>query len=35
MGDTTASVPELNNIANLKNMPMSDLLDRINNTKDL
>ena len=35
MGDTTASVPELNNIANLRNMPMSDLLDRINNTKDL
>jgi hypothetical protein len=35
MGDTTASIPELNNIANLKNMPMSDLLDRINNTKDL
>ena len=35
MGDTTASVPELNNIANLKNMPMSDLLDRINNAKDL
>jgi hypothetical protein len=35
MGDTTASIPELNNIANLRNMPMSDLLDRINNTKDL
>ena len=35
MGDTTANVPELNNIANLRNMPMSDLLDRINNTKDL
>jgi len=35
MGDTTASVPELNNIANLQNMPMADLLDRINNTKDL
>ena len=35
MGDTTASIPELNNIANLKNMPMSDLLDRINTTKDL
>ena len=35
MGDTTASIPELNNIDNLRNMPMSDLLDRINNTKDL
>ena len=35
MGDTTSNIPELNNIANLKNMPMSDLLDRINNTKDL
>jgi len=35
MGNTTASIPELNNIANLRNMPMSDLFDRINNTKDL
>ena len=35
MGDTTASIPELNNINNLRSMPMADLLDRINNTKDL
>jgi len=35
MGDTTASIPELNNVDNLRNMPMLDFLDRINNTKDL
>ena len=35
MGDTTASIPELNNIDNLRNMPMAEFLDRINNTKDL
>ena len=35
MGDTTASIPELNNIDNLRNMPMTEFLDRINNTKDL
>ena len=35
MGDTTASVPELNNIDNLRSMPMTDFLNRINNTKDL
>ena len=35
MGDTTASIPELNNINNLRNMPMIDFLDRINNAKDL
>ena len=35
MGDTTASIPELDNIANLRNMPMPDFVDRINNTKDL
>ena len=35
MGETTAAIPELNNINNLRNMPMIDFLDRINNTKDL
>jgi hypothetical protein len=35
MGDTTAAIPEFSNIKNLANMPMSDFLDRINNTKDL
>ena len=35
MGNTTASIPELNNIDNLRNMPMAEFLDRINNTKDL
>jgi hypothetical protein len=35
MGDTTASIPELNNINNLRSMPVTDFLDRINNTKDL
>jgi hypothetical protein len=35
MGDTTASITELNNIDNLRNMPMTEFLDRINNTKDL
>jgi hypothetical protein len=35
MGDTTASIPELNNIDNLRSMPMADFLNRINNTKDL
>jgi hypothetical protein len=35
MGDTTASIPELNNIDNLRSMPMTDFLNRINNTKDL
>ena len=35
VGNTTSSIPELNNIGNLRHMPMSDLLDRINNTKDL
>jgi hypothetical protein len=35
MGDTTASIPELNNIDNLRSMPMTDFLNRINNAKDL
>lgn len=35
MGETTAAVPELANIDNLRHMPITDFLDRINNTKDL
>jgi hypothetical protein len=35
MGETTAAIPEFNNINNLRHMPMTDFLDRINNTKDL
>ena len=35
MGDTTAAIPELNGVSNLRNMPMAEFLDRINNTKDL
>ena len=35
MGKTTAVIPELTNIDNLRHMPMTDFLDRINNTKDL
>ena len=35
MGDTTAAVPELANVDNLQHMPITDFLDRINNTKDL
>ena len=34
MGETTADIPELKNVNNLRNMPMSDFVDRINNTKD-
>lgn len=34
-GETTATIPELTNINNLRHMPMTDFLDRINNTKDL
>jgi hypothetical protein len=34
MGETTADIPELKNINNLRNMPMSEFLNRINNTKD-
>ena len=35
MGETTAAIPELTNVDNLRHMPMTDFLDRINNTKDL
>ena len=35
VGDTTAAIPEFSNVDNLRHMPMSDFLDRINNTKDL
>lgn len=35
MGNTTAHVPEFDNLPNLHNMPLDQLLDRINNTKDL
>ena len=35
MGETTSSISEFNNINNLRHMPMTDFLDRINNTKDL
>lgn len=35
MGETTVDVPELKNIANLRNMPISEFVDRINNQKDL
>jgi hypothetical protein len=35
VGATTAVIPELTNIDNLRHMPMTDFLDRINNTKDL
>lgn len=35
LGETTATVNELNGLANLKHMPMADFLNRINNTKDL
>ena len=34
-GETTATVNELNGLANLRHMPMADFLNRINNTKDL
>jgi hypothetical protein len=34
-GTTTASIPELSNIPNLLHMPITDFIDRINNTKDL
>ena len=35
MGNTTAAIPEFANVDNLRHMPMTDFLDRINNTKDL
>jgi hypothetical protein len=34
-GETTATVNELNGLANLRHMPVADFLNRINNTKDL
>jgi hypothetical protein len=34
-GETTATVNELNGLANLRHMPIADFLNRINNTKDL
>jgi len=35
MGETTAAIPEFTKVDNLRNMPMAEFLDRINNTKDL
>lgn len=35
MGDTTATIAELQNVKNLRHMPMTDFVDRINNQKDL
>jgi hypothetical protein len=35
VGPTTAEIPEFKSIANMAHMPMTDFLDRINNTKDL
>ena len=35
MGETTAEIAELTGIKNMRHMPMTDFLDRINNTKDL
>lgn len=35
MGDTTAEIQEFNTVNNLFGMPMTEFLDRINNTKDL
>ena len=35
MGETTAEIKELVGIKNMRHMPMTDFLDRINNTKDL
>ena len=35
MGETTAEIPEFSNGNNLRHMPITDFLDRINNTKDL
>jgi hypothetical protein len=34
-GETTAIIEEINNLKNLRNMPMVTFLDRINNEKDL
>jgi hypothetical protein len=35
VGDTTADISELTGIKNMRQLPMTDFLDRINNTKDL
>ena len=35
MGDTTAAISEFAKVDNLRHMPITDFLDRINNTKDL
>lgn len=35
IGETTAEIKELNGIPNLTSLPMTDFLNRINNTKDL
>ena len=35
MGDTSAAIPEFKNANNLRNMPMTEFVDRINNQKDL
>ena len=35
IGETTADIPELKNVKNLRNMPISEFVDRINNQKDL
>jgi hypothetical protein len=34
VGDTTAVIDQFNTIANIQHMPLKDLADRINNTKD-
>jgi hypothetical protein len=35
MGSTTAEIAEFRKIPNMAHMPMTEFLDRINNTKDL
>jgi len=35
VGETTADIAELQGIKNMRHMPMTDFLNRINNTKDL
>ena len=35
MGETSAGIPEFKNVDNLRNMPMTEFVDRINNQKDL
>jgi hypothetical protein len=34
MGDTTAEIKDLKNVANMVTVPMAVFLDRINNKKD-